>query len=81
MRISPATSPPGAGSAPKQPTPTAVNTGGSGLFTLLWLVFVAALIFDPARLDAVWSWSRDLPVIAQVVGWVLLLPLMIGLAI
>jgi hypothetical protein len=57
------------------------SSGGSGLFTLLWLVFLAFLIFQPERLDALWSWFRDLPVAGQVVGWVLLLPLVLGLLI
>jgi hypothetical protein len=55
------------------------STGGAGLFTLLWLIFLGVLIFEPERLDAVWSWFRDLPMIAQVVGWVVMLPLVLGL--
>lgn len=49
------------------------------MFTLLWLIFFGALVFDPERLDAVWLWFRDLPIAGQVVGWVLLLPLALGL--
>jgi hypothetical protein len=51
------------------------------LFTLLWLVFLAFLVFEPERLDAVWVWFRDLPVVGQVVGWVLLAPLLLGLVV
>jgi hypothetical protein len=72
-----------ASSAARVPRRSAASTsaGGSGLFTLLWLVFFAFLIFQPDRLDALWTWFRDLPVVGQVVGWVLLLPLMLGLLI
>lgn len=73
--------PPGAGGAAAPSRSRSTATGGSGLFTLLWLVFLAVLIFDPARLDAVWTWFRELPVVGQVAGWVLLLPLVVALAV
>ena len=75
----PDASPHGRGTTTRNTRSTA--SGGAGLFTLLWLVFLFFLVVEPARLDAVWAWFRDLPVIAQIAGWVLLLPLVIGLAI
>lgn len=57
------------------------SRGGSGLFIVLWLLFLIVLAVEPTRLDTVWALFRDLPVIAQVVGWVLLLPIVVGLAI
>jgi hypothetical protein len=46
-----------ASATPMSPTPmrqnSPVSTGGSGLFTLLWLLFLVFLVVDPARLDAV----------------------------
>jgi len=56
-----------------------MSTGNAGLFTLLWLMFLGVLIFEPERLDAVWSWFRDLPIFGQVLGWILLLPLALGM--
>lgn len=56
-----------------------MSTGNAGLFTLLWLIFLSVLIFEPERLDAVWSWFRDLPIFGQALGWILLLPLALGL--
>lgn len=64
---------------PRRRATTGASIGGAGVFTLLWLIFLAVLIFEPERLDAVWSWFRDLPILGQVVGWVLLLPLVLGL--
>jgi len=61
--------------------PAGARGGAGGLFTVLWLLFLAVLIFDPGRLDAVWLWFRDLPVVAQVAGWIVLLPLVAALAI
>ena len=55
-------------------TPSSRSTGGSGLFVLLWLLFLVVLAVEPARLDAVWAWFRDLPMVAQVVGWVPVTP-------
>ncbi|HSK91755.1 MAG TPA: hypothetical protein VK875_10625 [Euzebyales bacterium] len=63
------------------PRPAAGEVGGSGLFTLLWLIFLVILVVEPSRLDATWWWLRDLPIVAQVVGWIVFLPLVIGLAI
>jgi hypothetical protein len=62
--------------------PAARDRGAAGgLFTILWLLFLVALVFDPSRLDAAWLWFRDLPLVAQIVGWIVLLPLVVGLAI
>jgi hypothetical protein len=71
--------PAAAPATPRQPAAAPARAGGSGLFTLLWLIFLGGLIVEPERLDAVWSWFRDLPVVGQVAGWVLLLPLVLGL--
>lgn len=62
-------------------TSEAGGAGGSGLFTLLWLVFFAFLIFEPERLTDVWLWFRELPLIVQVIGWLVLLPLVLGLVV
>lgn len=47
---------------------------GFGVVVGLWAVFAAVLLLDPSRLDEVWAWFRDLPVLGQAAGWVLLLP-------
>jgi hypothetical protein len=50
-----------------------------GVFLILWLAFMAALIVDPGALDSVWQWLTGLPLVLQVVLWVLFLPLTVGL--
>ena len=49
------------------------------LFALLWVGFGAALIWSQGSLDQAWQAIRDLPLFAQIVVWVLFLPVMIGL--
>lgn len=41
--------------------------------------FGYALITDPGRLTDAWSWTRSLPLIAQLLLWLLFLPWMIAL--
>lgn len=50
-----------------------------GISTLVTIAFGYALIAEPARLTEVWLWLRGLPMIVQIVAWLLLLPWMIAL--
>jgi len=60
--------------------PVLVRTGLLFLgFAALWLGFFAALVADPAALDAAWDAIVSLPLVAQAVAWLLFLPLMAGL--
>ena len=45
----------------------------------LWLGFGAALILNRALLDTVWQALRGLPLVFQVVVWLLVLPVTAGL--
>lgn len=49
------------------------------VFAVLWAAFAAALVFGPGTLDGIWRQVRALPLPAQAVVWLLLLPVMIGL--
>jgi hypothetical protein len=44
-------------------------------FAALWVAFWAALVLQPSALDAAWAAITSLPLVAQVVVWVLFLPL------
>jgi hypothetical protein len=48
-------------------------------FAVLWLGFIAALVANPAALDAAWAAIVSLPLVVQAVAWLLFLPLMGGL--
>jgi hypothetical protein len=45
----------------------------------LWLVFAAALVFNPSLLDAAWQTLRGWPLVVQAVIWLLALPVTLGL--
>lgn len=46
--------------------------------TIVSLAFAAALVFSPPTLASLWQAVRGLPVLAQVVTWVLFLPWMLA---
>jgi hypothetical protein len=47
-------------------------------FAVLWLAFGAALVLGQGGIDAAWAWVRSLPLVVQLVAWVLFLPVMAG---
>ena len=49
------------------------------IFAFIWIVFAAGLIWSQGSVDQAWQSIRDLPLIVQVVVWVLFLPVMVGL--
>jgi hypothetical protein len=56
-----------------------VNVTAFTVFALLWAAFAAALIWSQGSLDQTWQWIGSLPLIAQGVLWLLLLPIVAGL--
>lgn len=49
------------------------------IFAFIWIAFAAGLIWSQGSVDQAWQSIRDLPLIVQIVVWVLFLPVMIGL--
>jgi hypothetical protein len=49
------------------------------IFAVIWIAFAAGLIFSQGSVDQAWQSIRDLPLIVQIVVWILFLPVMIGL--
>ncbi|MFN2291258.1 MAG: hypothetical protein ACK2UC_08725 [Anaerolineae bacterium] len=49
------------------------------IFAMLWVGFAIALAMNREWLDLVWNWVRALPSVAEVIVWVLFLPIMVGL--
>jgi len=49
------------------------------LFTLLWLAFVAPLLFKREMLNNIWRSIRSLPLLVQLILWLLFLPVILGL--
>jgi hypothetical protein len=70
-----------AGTAPRPLTPgeVAFNYLVFGLSTIASLAFAYYLVTDPTRLTAMWLWIRALPLVVQLLLWLLCLPWMIAL--
>ncbi|MFC2023223.1 hypothetical protein ACFLT5_00625 [Chloroflexota bacterium] len=49
------------------------------IFVMLWVGFAIALVVNREWLDLLWNWVRALPTVAEIIVWVFLLPIMVGL--
>ena len=47
-------------------------------FAVLWVVFAAGLIWSQVTVDQAWQTIRGWPLVAQIVMWILFLPVMVG---
>ena len=48
-------------------------------FAILWVGFAIALVVNREWLDLLWNWVRALPPVAEIIVWVVFLPIMVGL--
>ena len=46
---------------------------------MLWVGFAIALVVNREWLDLLWNWVQALPSVAEIIVWVLFLPIMVGL--
>lgn len=51
------------------------------LFAAMWAALGIAIVRAPARVDAAWRRLRALPLLVQLLAWVLLLPILAGIAV
>ena len=49
------------------------------IFVMLWIGLAIALVVDREWLDLLWNWARALPLLVEIIVWVLFLPIMTGL--
>jgi len=59
--------------------PRVLGTYAITIFAILWVGFTIALLVNPEWLDLLWKWVRALPSVAQIMVWVVFLPIMVGL--
>ena len=59
--------------------PRVLSTYAIVIFTMLWVGFAIALVVNREWLDLLWNWVRALPSVAEIIVWVLFLPVMTGL--
>lgn len=57
----------------------AFAVGAFGMFVVLWIGFAIALRGDRGFVDSTWQWLRGLPAPVQVVVWVVILPIAVGM--
>ena len=59
--------------------PRVLSTYAIVIFAVLWVGFAVALVVNREWLDLLWDWVRALPLLAEIIVWVLFLPIMVGL--
>ena len=57
----------------------ALSTYAIVIFAMLWVGFAIALVLNREWPDLLWNWVRALPPVAEIIVWVLFLPIMVGL--
>ena len=59
--------------------PRVLSTYAIVIFAMLWVGFAIALVVNREWLDMLWNWVQALPSVAEIIVWVLFLPIMVGL--
>ena len=59
--------------------PRVLSTYAIVIFAILWVGFAIALVVNREWLDVLWDWVRALPFVAEIIAWVLFLPIVVGL--
>ena len=59
--------------------PRVLSTYAIVIFSILWVGFAIALVVNREWLDLLWNWMRALPFLAEIIVWVLFLPITVGL--
>ncbi|UCG22963.1 MAG: hypothetical protein JSW55_12380 [Chloroflexota bacterium] len=59
----------------------ALNTYAIVIFAVLWVGFAVALVLNREWLELLWNWVQGLPSVAEIVVWILFLPIMAGLGV
>ena len=59
--------------------PRVLSTYAIVIFAMLWVGFAIALVVNREWLDLLWNWVQALPSVAEIIVWVLFLPVMVGL--
>jgi hypothetical protein len=59
--------------------PRIMSSYALGMFVILWVGFVVALIVNQSWLDMLWNWVQILPLWLKIIVWLALLPIMTGL--
>jgi hypothetical protein len=59
--------------------PRVLSTYALLIFVILWVGFVFALTANPGWLDSIWDWVQALPIVVEIIVWLLFLPILVGI--
>ena len=59
--------------------PRILSTFAVLMFVILWIGFVIVLLKNRTWLDLLWDWVQMLPILLQIIVWLVFLPVMVGL--
>lgn len=59
--------------------PRVLSTFAVVIFAILWIGFAIALVANREWLDLLWNWVRTLPLVAEVIVWIVFLPITVAL--
>jgi len=59
--------------------PRVLSTYAILVFVLLWVGFVLTLVINREWLHLFWNWVQALPIVAEIIIWILFLPILVGL--
>jgi hypothetical protein len=59
--------------------PRVLSTYAILIFAVLWVGFAIALVVNREWLDLLWNWVRALPALAEIIIWLLFLPILVVL--
>lgn len=59
--------------------PRLLSTYAIVIFAILWVGFAIGLLVNREWLDLFWNWVGALPAVAEIIVWLVLLPIMVGL--
>ncbi len=59
--------------------PRVLSTYAIVIFAILWVGLAIVLGVNLEWLDLLWNWVRALPAVAEIIVWLIFLPIMVGL--
>jgi hypothetical protein len=59
--------------------PRVMSSYAVAIFVVLWVGFAIALVVNQEWLDMLWTYVRALPLVAEIIVWIIFLPIMVGL--
>lgn len=59
--------------------PRVMSIYATGIFVVMWIGFLVALLVNREWLDLLWNWTQTLPLVLKIIAWMIFLPVMVGL--